>query len=142
MAETAAVPADDPNTAPADAAVSQETLAPPDVPLDVSPGENPPHAAVRPAHYWTWRLLSSGFSTEECVAIRGLEQEVILDHALRAVDSGWPVQAGWCLEPDLLSALEAVVGDRRPEQIRPLLARLPDGTRYEQVELFLKCRGE
>jgi len=97
-------------------------------------------AAVRPSHYWTWRLLEAGFSVAECAAIRSLEPEEVLDHALRAIDSGWPVEARWCLSAELLSALEAVVGGEPPEEIRPLLAQLPPGTRYEEVQLFLKCR--
>jgi len=37
-----------------------------------------------PPHYWTWRLLSAGFTVEECVAIRGLSREVVLEHAQQA----------------------------------------------------------
>ncbi|HUT10614.1 MAG TPA: RecQ family ATP-dependent DNA helicase [Thermoguttaceae bacterium] len=95
---------------------------------------------VRPSHYWTWRLLSAGFSPAECAAIRSLEPEVILDHALRAIDSGWPFEARWCLSAELLCALEAVVGPEEPEQIHPLLSQMPPGTQYEEVQLFLKCR--
>ena len=36
--------------------------------------------------------------------------------------------------------LRAVLGDTTPQQIRPLLARLPPDTLYEEVQLFLKCR--
>jgi ATP-dependent DNA helicase RecQ len=103
---------------------------------------DPDPAAVRPSHYWTWRLLSAGFSPEECAAIRGLEREAVLDHALRAAESGWAVHPEWCLAPELVAALEAMIGEDVPEQIRPLLARLPDGTRYEEVQLFLKCRRQ
>ena len=37
-----------------------------------------------PSHYWTWRLLSAGFSLEECAAIRGLSREIVQEHAQRA----------------------------------------------------------
>ena len=96
--------------------------------------------AVRPAHYWTWRLLAAGFSAAECAEIRGLEREVILDHAMRAVDDGRPVRPESCLPSELISALETLVGPVPPRQIRPLLAQLPNGTRYEEVQLFIKCR--
>ena len=36
------------------------------------------------SHYWTQRLLSAGFSVDECAAIRGLSVEVVLEHARRA----------------------------------------------------------
>ncbi|HEV7222108.1 MAG TPA: RQC domain-containing protein, partial [Pirellulales bacterium] len=96
---------------------------------------------VAGSHYWTWRVLSSGFSVAECMAIRGLEREVVLDHALRAADAGWTVDPGWFLSPESLQALAAVIGPETPERIRPLLAQLPAGTRYEEVQLFLKCRA-
>ena len=96
--------------------------------------------AVQPSHYWTWRLLSAGFSAEECEAIRGIEREAVLDHALRAVESGWEVRAEWCLGAELLEALEEAVGRGDPQQIRPLMSQLPEGTRYEEVQLYLKCR--
>jgi ATP-dependent DNA helicase RecQ len=102
------------------------------------PNDEPP--AARPSHYWTWRLLSSGFPAEQCAAIRGLERETILNHALQAADAGWKVWPEWLLGPELLAALETVVGQDDPEQIRPLLSQLPPGTRYEEVQLFLKCR--
>ncbi len=34
--------------------------------------------------YWTKRLLSAGFTIDECAAIRGLSREVILEHARQA----------------------------------------------------------
>ncbi len=96
--------------------------------------------AQRPSHYWTWRLLAAGFAVEECAAIRGIEPEAALDHALRAVEEGWPLEARQCLPPELLAAMEAAVGPDEPELIRPLLAKLPPGTARGQVELFLRCR--
>jgi len=96
---------------------------------------------VAGSHYWTWRVLASGFSVAECMAIRGLEREVVLDHALRAADAGWTVDPGWFLSPENLQALAAVIGPETPERIRPLLSQLPAGTRYEEVQLFLKCRS-
>ncbi|MCE5267719.1 MAG: ATP-dependent DNA helicase [Planctomycetaceae bacterium] len=40
--------------------------------------------AARAPHYWTGRLLSAGFTIDECAAIRGLPKHVILDHARTA----------------------------------------------------------
>jgi ATP-dependent DNA helicase RecQ len=99
-----------------------------------------PHA--QPAHYWTWRLLEAGFAVDECAAIRGLSEEVVADHALRAADAGWEVAAEWLLSPRLIARLEQVIGDTEPARIRPLLSQLPNGTRYEQILFFLKCRQQ
>ena len=102
--------------------------------------QEPAPSVIRPQHYWTWRLLQSGFSVDECAAARGLHPQSVLDHVLRAIEEGWPVQSRWCLGPELLAAMAAVVGEDEPRQIRPLLAQLPPGTSYQQVEIFLKCR--
>jgi ATP-dependent DNA helicase RecQ len=104
--------------------------------------KSPPPASgdSRGAHYWTWRCLEAGFSVEECAAIRGLEREVVLDHALRAMEAGWAVDARWFLSEAQLATLEQVIGPEEPKRLRPLLAQLPAGLRYEDVQLFLKCR--
>jgi hypothetical protein len=41
-----------------------------------------------------------------------------------------------------LESLRTVIGEEDPRQIRPLLAQLPAGTTYAEVELFLKCRRQ
>lgn len=96
----------------------------------------------QPQHYWTWRLLSQGFKVDECMQIRGLAREVVLDHALRALESGWRVEVGWFLSPHVCEAIARVIGDTAPLRIRPLMAKLPAGIRYEEVQLFLKCRAD
>ena len=101
----------------------------------------PGNAAVQPSHYWTWRLLSCGFTAEESAAIRGIRREALLDHALRAIEEGWPFRAEWCLSPELLAALEKLAGSEPYPPIRTLLPRLPPGTRFEEVDLFLRCAG-
>lgn len=74
------------------------------------------------------------------MAIRGLTREVVLDHALRAIEAGCRVEAEWFLSPESLKSFSEAIGPETPERIRPLLARLPADTRYEEVQLFLKCR--
>ena len=57
----------------------------------------------------------------------GPAREAVLDHVLRAIEEGWPVEARWCLGPELLSAVAATVGQDEPRQIRPLFARIAAG---------------
>ncbi len=49
-------------------------------------GEAPPSSplSVHPSHYWTRRLLSAGFTIDECMVIRGLSRETILEQARHA----------------------------------------------------------
>ena len=126
-------------TSTPDAPLAQ--AATPDVPLAqaATPEEN---GRVRPSHFWTWRLVMAGFSAAECEVIRGTGREVIVDHLSRAIDEGWPVRQEVCFSPPLLAALEQAIGPGRPRQLRPLLAKLPEGTRYEEIDLFLKCREQ
>jgi ATP-dependent DNA helicase RecQ len=109
-----------------------------------SPREAIPHTpqaeGVQPSHYWTWRLLSAGFTPEECMAIRGVSRQVVIDHALQACEEGRIVRAEWCLSGDLIAAIEGLVGQDSPKQPATLLSGLPPGTRYEELTLFLKCR--
>ena len=92
------------------------------------------------SHYWTWRLLSAGFTPDECAAIRSISIDVVLDHALRAADAGLEVDARWFLADDTIATISRVVGPVAPQRIRPLLSQLPRGTRYEEVQLVLKSR--
>jgi len=95
----------------------------------------------RPPHYWTWRLLKMGLTASECSEARGLEPPVVFDHALRAADAGWPVEPSWFLSEEKIAAIGQLIGSETPERIRPLLAQLPKGTRYEEVQYFLKARA-
>ncbi|MEX0676739.1 MAG: RecQ family ATP-dependent DNA helicase [Pirellulales bacterium] len=94
----------------------------------------------QPSHYWTWRLLTAGFTPQECAAIRSLSLDVVLDHALRAADSGLEIDAAWFLAPELVARIRQVTGEAAPARIRPLLEKLPRGTRYEDVQLVVKSR--
>jgi ATP-dependent DNA helicase RecQ len=100
-------------------------------------------AGGQASHYWTWRLLAAGFTPEECAAIRGLSRDVVLDHALRAADGGLEIDAAWFLSAELLADIRRVIGSDAPTRIRPLLDKLPRGTRYEDVQLVVKskCRS-
>jgi ATP-dependent DNA helicase RecQ len=127
----AAVVESDTSRAPADGQVT--------VPItDEQAAAAPP--ASRPSHYWTWRLLDQAFTPAECAEIRSLSEDVVLDHALRAADNGHPIDARWFLTAQQIDAIRAVVGEGTPPRIRPLLERLPRGTRYEHVQLVLKSR--
>lgn len=99
-----------------------------------------PAAAGHPTHYWTWRLLTSGFSPGECATIRGIDEDSVLDHATRAAEAGETVDCGWFLTMDQQAAISAVIGPETPSRIRPLLDRMPPGIRYGHVQWFLACR--
>ncbi|MEK6235183.1 MAG: HRDC domain-containing protein, partial [Planctomycetales bacterium] len=122
------------STAKANDSSEAESVSPPKA-------ENKKNSAEsQPSHYWTWRLLADGFTAEECQVIRGLASETIVDHAIQSLDCGRPVDLRWFFTPELISILTKEIGPGQPEQINPLLARLPQGFRHDQVRLFLRCR--
>jgi ATP-dependent DNA helicase RecQ len=77
----------------ADVLNAELTMAGEDAPAEstgqLPPATAPPPSSITPpAHYWTRRLLSAGFSVDECAAIRRLPRDVILDHARRGEEEG------------------------------------------------------
>ena len=65
-----------------------------------------------------------------------------LDHVLRAIEEGWPVDARqWRFAPDLLAAMEKIVGPDEPQKFGRFWLNCPRARRYGQVGLFLRCRA-
>jgi hypothetical protein len=120
-----------------------------DLPLSLSAGRGeaslaePPAEPLdrhRPAHHWTWRVLAAGFTAEQCRLIRQIDGETLFEHILRAAREGLAVDPAWLLTAEQLGELQALVGDRSPEEIRPLLAHLPADLRFRDVQLYLLTR--
>ena len=99
-----------------------------------------PHS--RPNHYWTWQLLSSGYSAEECQAIRRISEESLFDHLLRAARDGLKVDPRWILTDQQWQQLTALFGDAPATEIQPLLSQLPEGLRYRDVQFYLLTREQ
>jgi len=97
-----------------------------------------PHS--RPNHYWTWQLLSKGYTAEECQAIRRISEESLLDHLLRAARDGLKVEPRWILSAQQWQQLTALFGDSPAAEIQPLLSQLPEGLRYRDVQFYLLTR--
>ncbi|MFN0021248.1 MAG: RecQ family ATP-dependent DNA helicase [Pirellulaceae bacterium] len=97
-----------------------------------------PHS--RPNHYWTWQLLSTGYTAEECQAIRRISEESLQDHLLRAARDGLKVDPRWILSPQQWQQLTALFGNAPAAEIQPLLSQLPEGLRYRDVQFYLLTR--
>ncbi len=110
----------------------------PSAPNAVTTDNIAPHS--RPNHYWTWQLLSSGYSAEECQAIRKITEESLFDHLLRAARDGLKVDPRWILSPEQWQQLTALFGDAPAAEIQPLLSQLPEGLRYRDVQFYLLTR--
>jgi ATP-dependent DNA helicase RecQ len=89
------------------------------------PPDDAAAAADRPSYYWTWRLLSAGFTAAECEQIRGLDRSALLAHVLSAGKAGLAIDAGWVLSPEQLAALAQNPGNGRPPPgLQPLEAEV------------------
>jgi ATP-dependent DNA helicase RecQ len=93
---------------------------------------------AQPPHYWTWRLLSAGFSLEQCVAIRGISRKTVLEHAVEALQSGWKVRPEWCLSPTLIAALRNLPPAITQLPVDQWLPALPPRTLHEEVLFYRK----
>ena len=104
---------------------------------------HPPAAAngVQPPHYWTWRVLASGFSAEECQQIRGLSPEELSQQLLQAARSGQPIEPAWILSREQISALDRQFSHLPPSQAAARLKALPPGITQREAELYLAARG-
>jgi ATP-dependent DNA helicase RecQ len=92
------------------------------------------------AWYWTWRLLERGFTQLECAAIRGIDESVVLEHALRAARDGHCVPLDAFLTTEDIEALTNLVGEMSGEEIGRLVDQLPENVLPEHVQLYILSR--
>ena len=109
-------------------------------PAEADAPPSPSPVADVPTHQWTWRLLQRGFQPAECAAIRGIDDATVLDHAVRAARDGLAVPLEWFLSLEHVAEMARLVPDRPVGRLRPLLAHLPEGVRYEHLQLYLLAR--
>ncbi len=62
--------------------------------------------AAQPRHYWTWRLLSAGFTLWECMHLQNGSEGEILQEARRAHAEGMRIELEWLFSASQLAALE------------------------------------
>lgn len=127
------LPEVEPTIEPLPVAVTELAGGPPAATTDIAP-----HS--RPNHYWTWQLLSAGYSAEECQAIRRISEESLFDHLLRAARDGLQVDPRWILSPEQWQQLTTLFGNAPAAEIQPLLSQLPEGLRYRDVQFYLLTR--
>lgn len=84
--------------------------------------------------------MASGFSLEECQWIRRLDYDKVYNHLLQAARDGHPVDRRWLLTESQIVLLDEVIGDRPLEEVQQLMAKLPSGARYKDVQLYLLTR--
>ncbi len=95
---------------------------------------------IQPAFFWTWRLLTDGYSAEHLRQVRQIDLDTIYDHLIRAADNDFDVQPGWMLSDSQIDQLESTYNAHANQRLTALIAALPEGISPRQLMYFLKCR--
>lgn len=93
------------------------------------------HEEVHPDHYWTGRLLTAGFSIEECQVIRSLNRITVLQHAIAFVRGGGSVDLAKLVRPPALTTLKSRFIDASTT-IQRMRQELGSEVWAEEIELF------
>ncbi len=100
----------------------------------------PPTSHDHPPHYWTWRLLSAGFSVEECQHIRSLERTAVVQHLLAVAREGGKCELSWIMNRQRQTDLEHLLANGAARSLTAILSSLPAGVSAEEAELFWRSR--
>lgn len=97
---------------------------------------------VKPSYFWTWRLLTDGYSLEQLTQIRQIDAATVFDHAIRAIENDLPLQPDCLLKPDQLSMLRELIAKRGEKRLPEIIAELPSALSGQQLMYYLKCQQE
>jgi ATP-dependent DNA helicase RecQ len=100
----------------------------------------PSEGVVQPTFYWTWKLLTEGYTREQLTQVRKIDQATVFDHAIQAGENGLPLEASWLLDQETISELENFVANHPSERPSNLLAKLPPHLKAQYLMYFVKCR--
>jgi len=106
-----------------------------------APPDDPDESSTQATHYWTWRLFEAGFSLDECVAIRNIDQETVLEHAVRAAGDGLHLDPRWCVSEETIEEIEASVEALNRNEIESVVPSLSERFGAPEVRLYLACRA-
>ena len=103
----------------------------------LAPIDSPKHA---PDYYWTWRLLVSGFSLEECTQIRRITAENAYDQLLRGMRAGLAVEWRWVMSPAKWKTICDWLDAAPASEVSAKMGALPSGVTFRDVQVYLLVR--
>ncbi len=94
--------------------------------------------------YWTWRLLSDGYSPEDCAAIRRISKNALVDHLVTAVARHYEVKLEWFMsgEDARLMLKIAAAGPEASPRLRGLLPNHLSPKLWELARVLYGAGGE
>ncbi len=136
---TAAASRIDQASDPAPGPLSPTVASPPVASRAASPSPrvapNAPPAVETPDYYWTWRLLSEGYTPEQCQKVRGYSADQLWDQACQALAQGLTLEVRRLFSESHWRWLE-LHGREVPPADEPSTRALPDGLEYHHVRLY------
>jgi ATP-dependent DNA helicase RecQ len=100
-----------------------------------APGEQ------KPSHYWTIRLLASGFSLEHVEQIRKLDRATIFDHVVRGLDEGLITVPQRLMSTEKVAQLSAFLDQRKDSAMGQLLMEIPEGVVAAELMYFVRYQA-
>lgn len=88
------------------------------------------------SHYWTWRVMSAGFSLEECQHIRALDRAAAIEHLLVAARAGAACRLDWILTGEQQVTLASHLSNGSGHTLAAFVSQLPTGISPQEAELF------
>jgi ATP-dependent DNA helicase RecQ len=101
-----------------------------------SPSASILSAPCRPPHYWTGRVLSAGFTPDECQQIRSLDRATLVRHVLAIARDGGEFDPAWIFSPAHEAMLQRLLCNGATKSLAALLSHLPPEITPEEAELF------
>lgn len=98
----------------------------------------PDENAIKPSFYWTWRLLSDGYSPAHLQQVRGIELGTVFDHAILAALNQLPTELTWLLSNSDIEAIQKLIDEMGTDEFSELLNELPPNLSAQQVQFYLK----
>ncbi len=98
----------------------------------------PAAGVIQPSFFWTWRLLSDGYSLDHLRQVRQLDESTIYEHAIQAAEHRLPVEPAWLLSPAQLKTLADFVSENPNTSRVDLVSNLPREINTQQLMYYLK----
>ncbi len=106
--------------------------------IDLAEEEN----TVKPSFYWTWKLLSDGYSKRQVEQARQINGEMLASHLLMAGENQLSLQPAWLLTSDDIERLQQYLRDQRTDDKTKLVSNLPGCLTTQKLMYYLQLRSQ
>ncbi len=95
---------------------------------------------IHPSYYWTWRLISDGYSISQIEQIREMSRETVLGHVLLAIERDRPVRIEKVLSPRVIQRLEPIFESDPGLTVSQLHQKTDGDVSVLEVNIFHRVR--